>query len=209
MRSGILHHSPWGKVPWRMKEMEFAIPTVCSRTSHDGSGLMMLRLGTWWDHKCIWPYLGLKCNIKPLYLSGCRRKKKHGSSEHYFFPTALGFVCCSCAKLSIIFCNYRSPAICFCFHDQFMLSVSQSTFTTYCFLDCDHLVCVDTLRVAPFRLFFFLLPVMANEDFVGCLVKWIRWSTFSSNNNSTIDLKEKRFQPSTLLECKCTLFASL
>ncbi len=61
VRSGILHHSPWGKVPWRMKEMEFAIPTVCLRTSHDGS--MILRLATWADYKCIWPYLGFKRNI--------------------------------------------------------------------------------------------------------------------------------------------------
>lgn len=93
-------------VPWRMKEMEFSIPTVCLRTSHDGPGLMMLRLRTWWDHKCIWPYLGLKYNIKLYTFLDVGEKKKHGSSEHYLFSVALGFVWCSCSNLSIICCHF-------------------------------------------------------------------------------------------------------
>lgn len=142
---------------WRRWNLLFLL---CARELH-----MMVRV--WW---CSDLELGETINVFDLILAWnvtsnyytCLDvgEKKHGSSEHYCFPIPLGFVCCSCTRLSIIFCNYRSPAICFSFHDQFMFSVSQSTFTTYCFLDSDHLVCVDALRVASFRLFLWLMKIL-------------------------------------------------
>lgn len=51
-------------------------------------------------------HLTLKHIIKLYTFLDVGEKKKHGSSEHYLFSVALGFVWCSCSNLSIICCHF-------------------------------------------------------------------------------------------------------
>lgn len=159
VRSGILHHSPWEKCleGWRRWNFLFLL---CVWELH-----MMVRV--WW---CSDWELGettnafdLKTYHQTIYLSGCRRKE-----ETWLFRTLPFFRCSGVCVVFLLqfkhhllpFCNNQMAAQLYV--SAFMTSSCSACLrvllllTVLCCLVCDHLVCVVTLSVAPFCLFYLL-----------------------------------------------------